>query len=121
MPLQYAQNFRVDYYDGGYALISISDGSRFLVVPENADVPEGIDTDITVLRQPVKDIYLVATSAMCLFDALDSLTAQFSGTKAENWYIENARAAMEAGGILYAGKYSAPDYELITSEGCASQ
>ncbi len=118
MPLKYAKNFRVDYY-GGYSLITISDGSRYLVVPEDSSVPEGIDPDITVLRRPIRNIYLVATSAMCLFDALDSLDSiRLSGTKAENWYIENARAAMEAGDILYAGKYNAPDYELILSNSC---
>jgi iron complex transport system substrate-binding protein len=73
MELQYAQNFSVDYYAGGYKLISIADGNRFLVVPENADVPEGIATDIIILKQPIDHIYLVATSALCLFDALDSL------------------------------------------------
>ena len=30
----------------------------------------------------------------------------------------NAREAMEAGSIIYAGKYSQPDYELILTEGC---
>ena len=29
-----------------------------------------------------------------------------------------ARQAMEEGRILYAGKYNAPDYELIYGEGC---
>lgn len=119
MELQYAKNFGVDYYSGGYALISISDGSRYLVVPQNREVPAGIDADITVLRQPIDNIYLVATSAMCLFDALDSLDSiSLSGTQAKDWYIKNARAAMEAGDILFAGKYSAPDYELILSSGC---
>lgn len=117
--LKYAKNFGVDYYNGGYALISISDGSRYLIVPQGREVPAGIDTGITVLKRPIKNIYLVATSAMCLFDALDSLDSiGLSGTKAQNWYIENARAAMETGDILYAGKYSAPDYELIMSSGC---
>jgi iron complex transport system substrate-binding protein len=119
MALQYAKNFSVDYYNGGYALLSLSDGSRFLVVPENQAVPDGIDADIVVLKQPIHHIYLVATSAMCLFDALESLgSIRFSGTKADGWYVENARAEMEAGNMLYAGKYSTPDYELIVSEGC---
>ena len=119
MGLQYAQNFSVDYYSGGYKLISISDGSRYLVIPEGYDVPAGIDEDIVILKQPVNDIYLVATSAMCLFDALDSLDdIAMSGTDAGGWYIENARAAMESGKILYAGKYSKPDYELILANSC---
>lgn len=119
MELQYAENFSVDYYKGGYALITISDGSRYLVVPQDRGIPAGIDADITVLHRPIHNIYLVATSAMCLFDALDSLdSVGLSGTKAKDWYIQNARTAMEQGGILYAGKYSAPDYELIMAHSC---
>jgi iron complex transport system substrate-binding protein len=56
MALQYAKNFSVDYYNGGYALLSLSDGSRFLVVPENQAVPDGIDADIVVLKQPIHHI-----------------------------------------------------------------
>ncbi len=120
MALEYATQFSVDYYEGSYKLICLSDGSRFLTVPEGAEIPEGLDADITVLRQPIKDIYLVATSAMCLFDALNSISAiSLSGTKAEDWYSVNARAAMEQGSILYAGKYSEPDYELILSSDCS--
>lgn len=119
MELLYAKNFCVDYYAGGYKLISIADGSRFLLIPANATAPEGIDSDIVLLQQPIDHIYLVATAAMCLFDALDSLPAiSLSGTDADGWYIENARKAMEEGGILYAGKYSKPDYELILANGC---
>ena len=119
MELKYARNFNVDYYRGGYSLISISDGSKYLVVPEDQDIPTDIDEDITVLKQPINNIYLVATSAMCLFDALDSLDAiSLSGTKAEDWYIENARTAMESSNIIYAGKYNIPDYELIMSNNC---
>lgn len=119
IPLTYATRFRVDYYANGYKLLKLSDGSRYLVVPEGGAVPEGIDADIVVLQQPIQNIYLVATSAMCLFDALDALDAiGLSGTKADGWYSENARAAMEAGAILYAGRYSEPDYELILSSGC---
>jgi len=119
MELQYAENFGVDYYAGGYALISLSNGSRFLVVPAGMAAPEGIEEDIVMLSGPVDDIYLVATSVMCLFDALSAIpNISLSGTKAEDWYIENAKAAMEAGDIVYAGKYSKPDYELILSTGC---
>ena len=119
MELLYAESFRVDYYTGGYKLISIADGSRFLVIPADAAVPDGIDSDIVPLFQPIDHIYLVATAAMCLFDALDSLlTISLSGTDAEGWYIEHARRALEDGSILYAGKYNKPDYELILASGC---
>ena len=118
MDLDFATQFSVDYYEGGYKLITLADESRFLIVPEGASLPDGLDESITPLYQPIDRIYLAATSAMCLFDALDRLDAiRLSGTKEDGWYIENARAAMREGNILYAGKYSEPDYELLLSEG----
>lgn len=119
MNLEYAQEFAVDKYSGGYALISISDGSRFLVVPEHKEAPENLEGDIIVLKQPMDHIYMVASAVMDMFRAIDAMDAiRLSGTDADGWYIEEAKAAMEAGDILYAGKYSMPDYERILSEGC---
>ena len=119
MELAYATEFAVDYYTGGYKLITLGDGSCFLVIPEGGALPDGIADEITPLYQPVENIYLAATSAMCLFDALDRLDSiRLSGSKPESWYIENARTAMEAGSILFAGKYSEPDYEMILDNHC---
>lgn len=119
MELLYAENFSVDYYEGGYALITIVDGDKYLVVPENKTIPNGLDADMIVLKKPIDNIYLVATSAMDLFCSLDSLDSiGFTGTDADKWYIQKAKKAVENGNILYAGKYSAPDYELIVSQGC---
>ena len=119
MPLRYAHEFAVDYYEGGYKLLSIGDGNRYLVVPEGGEVPAGLDAAVRVIRQPLHAVYLAASAAMALFDAVDGLDAvRLSGTQAKGWYIENARAAMEAGEMLYAGKYSEPDYELLVGEGC---
>ncbi len=119
MELLYADQFSVDYYDDGCAMISIRDSGRFLVVPEQGTQPEGLPEDVTVLRQPVKNIYLVATSAMDLFKSLDAMDRiTLSGTDAQGWYIEEARQALEDGGMFYAGKYNAPDYELILSKSC---
>lgn len=116
LELHYAREFAVDHYEGGYSLISIASGDQFLIVPEGASVP---DTKIPVIQQPIADIYLAASSAMCLFDALGGMDAiSLSGTKAESWVVENARQAMENGTIRYAGKYSEPDYELILSAHC---
>lgn len=120
MELQFAHEFAVDYFEDGYKLITLGDGSRFLVVPEGMDVPKGIHRDIVPLRQPIENIYLAATSVMCLFDGLDRLDAiTLSGTRAEGWYIDRAREAMERGDILYAGKYSEPDYERILGSSCS--
>ena len=118
-PLDYATQFSADCYEGGYVMIDIPDAGRFLVVPEGAAEVDDLPEDVVVLRQPLDHIYLVSTSVMDLFvhlDALDSIA--LSGTKAEGWYVEEARQAMQEGRIAYAGKYSAPDYERILAAGC---
>ena len=69
--LDYAQKFSIDRYQDDYALVTITDDSRYLVVP-----------------------------------------------KAVGCYIDEAKHAMETGYILFAGKYSTPDYEKIVEQNC---
>lgn len=118
--LKYAENFSIDYYKGGYKLLKITDGTKILLVPKDKEVPENVEKDMIILKQPVKNLYLVSSSVMDIFSKLDALdTIRFSGQKAENWYIEDAKEAMQKGDILYAGKYDKPDYELIVSKNCS--
>ena len=119
-PLDYARQFTADCYEGGFTLLTLSDsGDQFLVVPADAAEPEDLPAGVTVLRQPVQNIYLVSTSVMDLFIHLDALDRiSLSGTRADGWYLDEAKAAMEAGRIAYAGKYSAPDYEQILAANC---
>ena len=119
MELRYAAQFAVDYYSGGYKLLSIGDGNRYLLIPEGEKAPEALEPSIKCIYQPVDRAYLAATSAMALFDALDALDViRLSGTAESGWYVENAAAAMRSGDILFAGKYSEPDYETMVNEGC---
>ncbi|MGN0371535.1 MAG: ABC transporter substrate-binding protein [Enterocloster sp.] len=134
MELLYADQFSVDYLKEGFKLITVRDSGRYLVVPEAQEGKElseeifgelpgefsgELPEDVTVIRQPLENIYLAATSAMdsfCSLDSADSVT--LSGTDEDGWYIEKAKQAMRAGDMIYAGKYSAPDYELILSKNC---
>ena len=118
LELAYAQSFAVDYAPEGYAKITI-DNIVHLLVPEGAEPPEGTPEDVVILRRPLDNIYLQATAAMDCFRKLDAIGAiTMSGTQADGWYIPEAREAMESGAMVYAGKYSAPDYELIVDKGC---
>ena len=120
MPLSYATQFKVEYSGDSYKRITISDEkTTYLVVAENAPVPENVPADVTVLQQPFDHIYLVAAAAMDNFAQLDAIDAiTLSGKKGGDWYIEAAAKAMQDGKMVYAGKYSEPDYELIVSSGC---
>lgn len=118
LDLLYAKRFTVDTFEGGYRLLCLADGNRYLVVPDGMPVPQGISEDIVVLQQPIGDVYLAASDTMCLFDALGSLDAiTVSGIERDDWSIASAREAMDAGTIVYGGKYRAPDYELLISRG----
>lgn len=115
----YADQFHVYYYDDGYEVITVEGSDSYMLVPEGGDIPEGTPEDMIVIEKPVDQIYLAASSAMALFNAMDALdTIRFSGTQANKWYIEEATAAMEKGDILFAGKYSQPDYEMLLDQGC---
>lgn len=117
MELVYAQQFSVDYYGDGSALITIAGNDRFLLLPEGAEPPAELDGNITVLWQPIDSIYLAASSAMDFFRALDRLDrVRLTSTTAANWSIPEVRDALADGSMLYAGRYSAPDYELLLSE-----
>ena len=95
------------------------DSGQFLLVPEGKSAPDGLDEDIVVLQKPLDNIYLAATSAMSLFSSLDALDdIKFSSLQASGWYVDAAKQAMENGDIVFAGKYSEPDYELLVNSGC---
>lgn len=132
MELSYAENFAVDYYEGGYKLLTTRlNGDRILIVPKHQQAPEDAEALVSpsaegepgkliVLQKPVKNLYLVASSVMDMFAQLDSMDAiSMCGLKEEDWYIPAAKQAMKDGTLLYAGKYSQPDYELLLSQNCS--
>ena len=123
MRLFHADQFSVDYYEGGYKYISVRDTGDFLLIPEGGELPalpaDEASPEYTVLVQPLDSIYLAATSAMDFFDCLQELDrVTLSCEEPGEWDSDGANRAMEEGRMVYAGKYSAPDYEKIVSLGC---
>ena len=107
LQLEYAKHFTVDEFEGGLRLICVSNGERFLVVPQDAKVPDGLSSDIAVIRRPADKVYLVSSATMCLVDALDANDNIFmSGTKADDCSVAGFKSALESGAIAYGGKYS---------------
>ena len=89
------------------------------MVPQDAKVPDGLSSDIAVIRRPADKVYLVSSATMCLVDALDvNDNILMSGTKADDCSVAGFKSALESGAIAYGGKYSAPDYERISASGC---
>lgn len=117
--LQYATQFAIYNYEGGYKYIEIVDGDKILVVPEGAETPEGLEEDVIVVNQPLENVYMAATSAMSLVNAAGAIDqVKFSSLEADGWYVEEAARAMNEGRIRFAGKYNTPDYEMLVGENC---
>ena len=118
LELQYAKEFRVDYYEDGYDVITI-EGDEYLLVPEGMPVPDEIGSEVTVLQQPLENLYVASSSAMDLFlqaGAIDRV--DMTSTSAENWTLPEIREKVISDDILFVGKYSTPDYEVVLDEGC---
>lgn len=118
LELQYAKEFQVDYYEDGYDVITIQ-GDEYLLVPEGMPVPDEIGSDVTVLQQPLENLYVASSSAMDLFlqaGAIDRV--DMTSTSAENWTIPEIQEKVASDDILFVGKYSAPDYEVVLDEDC---
>ena len=118
MELSYAGQFFVEK-SGDYYLITIADNDRFLLIPEGRTVPENVPKDVHLLQKPLDHVYLSSSSVFDLIRAIGALDhLRLSGTKKEDLCIDEVVKAMEDGRIVYAGKYSKPDYELLLGEQC---
>ena len=118
LSLQYAEQFRVEDAGEGASILTLGETERFLLLRKDAAVPEAY-AGLPVISIPVSRAYLASSSVADLFLQLDALECvRCTATAAENWEIPELKEAVEEERILYAGKYSAPDYELLLEEGC---
>lgn len=118
LELKYAKMFDVSYCEG-YYLITINNSDKYLVIEEGSKIIENIPQDIVVINKTIKNSYVVSSSVMDLIYKVNNAEGvSLSGIKEEGWYIDNIKKLMTEGKISYAGKYNAPDYELILSKKC---
>ncbi len=122
-----AEYFRLSVYEDAsgakYQLLETAGGlHRYLIVPEANSAnkeKKGDALELTVLQQPLTTTYVAASAVMAPLCDLGAVRQiRFSGLREEGWYVDEARAAMEKGSMLFAGKYSEPDYETLLREGC---
>lgn len=119
LELAYARSFTIDCFEGGYRLVCVVTGERFLVVPAGAEPPAGLAADITPIRLPLEGVYLVSTSMISLVDAVGALDAVgIASVTAKTSPNEHLARLIDTGAVVFGGRYSAPDYELITASGC---
>ncbi len=122
MELSYATQFCVDYYeykDYKCSVITIgSDQSAQYFMLGDEECFKQVSGSIAFLPA-VDNTYLVSTSVMDLIVEIDALeNIRLSGSDINNWYIDEAKTALRDKKMLFAGKYSLPNYELLLEENC---
>ena len=116
--LSYAEQFRVENAGEGAAVLTLGEQEQFLLLRKDAEIPEEYAA-LPLITVPVSRVYLASSSVADLFLQLDALDCvRCTATAAESWQIPEMKQALEEERVLYAGKYSAPDYELLLEEGC---
>ncbi|MCR5136825.1 MAG: ABC transporter substrate-binding protein [Oscillospiraceae bacterium] len=127
MELRYAEKFRVEYLADGSALLTLGGQEQYLLLPQSVEGAAGDpgreellnSMGLPVIRIPVKHVYAASSSVPDLFLQCGAERAlRFSSTAESSWHVSEIRELFEKGSLLYAGKYSAPDYELLLKEGC---
>ena len=110
LELAYARSFTIDCFEGGYRLVCVVTGERFLVVPAGKDVPAELAPDIQPIQLPLQNIYLVSTSMISLVDAVGALDAVgMTSVTAETSPNERLAELINAGTGVYGCRNSAPD------------
>ena len=119
MALEDAEGFDVYYYNDGYKLIDIPISGQYLVIPEGKEAPEGLDESIYRLYQPLDQVYMAATGSMSFVEQIGAIdNIKMSSLDVDGWMIDAPKEALKSGKMVFAGKYSEPDYEMMVGMGC---
>lgn len=116
---EYAELLTMTHYKGGYTSFTVSGmENEFLLVPEGKSVPQDLNENVTVLQQPINRTCFNSASLVSLVDAIGGLdNIATVGVTLEKWYLPNVIEKMESEEIKYSGSFSAPDFEMLISEG----
>ncbi|NLN15196.1 MAG: hypothetical protein GX185_06270 [Tissierellia bacterium] len=103
LELKYAKSFSVEYFEGGYKILTDGNGDKTILIPVGKEVPE-LDEDIKVVHQPVKKVGPFSTVNMTMLRALDSIDmATIVTTPLDGWYVDDVIERMESGQITFVG------------------
>ena len=114
--IENAELFSIYRYEGGFTVIEVADAGRYLLIPEGAEVPTGLEEDATLIQLPVQAAYVATESAMALIDGIE-IDAEADPVKLSGCEgLALNRMASEQ--LSFAGAWNAPDYTALLMNGC---
>lgn len=119
MELFRAKEFEVSFYGDEFALIDINGTGRYLLLNEGKTLPQGVPSDVTVIKKPLRHTYVAASSVMDLYRQLGVLkNVEMTSTRYEDWSIDEVKKALDDEDMFYVGRYATPDFEFVLDCGC---
>ena len=92
---------------------------RYLIVPEDAEIPAGLDKEMIVIQKPKKSAYVGSEEVLEILDKLNATDQITSvGVKQKNCKIEGIAKAMKDKKIIYAGAYKKPENKKLMKSKC---
>ena len=92
---------------------------RYLIVPEDAEIPAGLDKEMIVIQKPKKSAYVGSEEVLEILDKLNATDQITSvGVKQKNCKVEGIAKAIKAKKIIYAGTYKKPENKKLMKSKC---
>ena len=92
---------------------------RYLIVPEDAEIPAGLDKEMIVIQQPKKSAYVGSEEVLEILDKLNATDQITSvGVKQKNCKVDGIVKAMKDKKIIYAGTYKKPENKKLMKSKC---
>lgn len=92
---------------------------KYLIVPENAEIPAGLDKEVIVVRQPADHVYAGSNKTFSLMEELGQLdkvtTVGVKKNKCKNETIKEKMAEKE---VIYAGTSGKLNYKKLVKSKC---
>ena len=114
--MEYAQLVHIYRYEGGFTAIEVDGVGRFLTVPENAEIPVGLEEDAMLIDLPIESVYVAGENALKMIDGIEIPEEKDIVTAIGSENIELTRMNAEA--LVYAGECDAPDYAALLKSAC---
>ena len=118
----HAENFGIYHYEDGFTVIRVKNVADYLLAPEGAELPVGVDEDYMVVRVPVQSVYAASDSMLTLIgdeamsDAMDKIT--LSAFDAQSCDVETLTLRLASGEVEVAGAPENPEYAVLLGQAC---
>ena len=101
------------------AALYLNNVVKYLIVPENAEIPAGLDKEVIVVRQPADHVYAGSNKMISLMEELGQLDKVTTvGVKKNKCKNETIKEKMTEKEVIYAGTSGKLNYKKLVKNKC---